>query len=144
MLFASAVAAVTWFAVGRGGVLCTSTLRHGANVHHAFVLVLVSGVVGALLLFSLRNRQRLSIVVMILGAATLVAALVLVGHDSARYLGSRQCDNGGLFSTKPIINTNFNDSLVYLYPLWGLPAAFLVWSGLRRFARPEQEREQQE
>jgi hypothetical protein len=127
MLFASVVAAATWSTFD-GGLFCTSTVHQGANINHAFGVVFLSGLAGSVLLLFVRKRRRLGGALLLLVAAAMLAGLVLVTVDSARYVALQDC--GFMSDTY----RRFNDTVYYLYALWGVPAAFLVWTAIRRFA----------
>jgi hypothetical protein len=124
LLFAALVAAAT-FAHFSGGLFCsTERQSSGANIEHALGLVFAGGVAVTFLLLFARTRPRLRTTVLLMGATVLIIAMVLVGLDSATFAEQRSC--GLLTSTETTIDAR----VYYLFPLWGAPAALLLWTAL--------------
>jgi protein-disulfide isomerase len=123
-LFAALVAAVTWGHL-EGGLLCTSDVRRGANIDHALGVAFLGGVTAPLLLLFVRKRRRIACAVLLLGAATLLGAMALATADSAHYAAVQYC---GLFDST---RSNLNESVYYLYFLWGASLGVVLWVARR-------------
>jgi Thioredoxin len=134
MLFTSIVAAVTWSHF-EGGLFCTSEVHQGANIEQAFGVAFLSGLAAPVLLLLVRKRRRLARAALLMGAAALLTALILVTIDSAQYAAVRYC---GLFSDT---RTRLNESVYYLYFLWGVPLGFLIWAAHGLVSRRDQPEE---
>jgi hypothetical protein len=119
VVFAALVAAHVYMHITGGLLFCTSERTHGANVERALGLAFYGGIAAALVIPLVRKRRRLLGAVLFLAAGTLAAAMVFVALDSATYVGTNSC---GLLETT---DTSVNDSLYYLFVLWGAPFAVL-------------------
>jgi hypothetical protein len=124
LLFAALVAAVTFLHFS-GGLFCSLEQQSsGANIEHALGVAFGGGVAVAFLLLFARQSPRLRATLLLTGATALIIGMVLVGLDSATFAEQRSC--GFMTSTVEAID----ERVYYLFPLWGAPAAFLLWTAL--------------
>jgi hypothetical protein len=79
-----------------------------------------------------RKRRRLLTIVLLLAAAGLAAAIALVAIDGARYVAERSC---GLIEVES--EAKFHDDVAFLYGLWALPLALLMWAAVRVWITPQ-------
>jgi hypothetical protein len=127
MLWAVFVAIVVWVAV----VFTFDTrtkLFVGANIERALRSAFLGLLLGLLAIGFVRRRRRLLSALLFLEAATLGAALVLVGLDRATYRARFTCDFLCFGPDKPYISTSH---VWYLYLLWGLPTVVLLSQAVR-------------
>jgi hypothetical protein len=95
----------------------------GANVNHATVIVVLSGVATLLVLPFFRKRRRAFGATLLFAASALFAGLVLVALDGFTY--KARITPEALFSAAGPTRTE-TDHLWFLLGLWGVPLALLV------------------
>ena len=126
MLFASAVAILTWAHLnGLLSLTCFAERLQGANINHGLVVALLAGLGGSISTVVVRRWPRIVTVILLLEIAALGVAIVFVANDSATYLANVSCVS--LLSDNYTASATSVSHVSYLYGLWGAPVVLLLW-----------------
>jgi hypothetical protein len=132
MLLASSVAIGTWLHLfPLFDFFCSTDFVHVENIRHGLNWALLGCVGGAVLVAFVRKRRRLLAATLLLVAATLIVAIAFVALDSATYQGSHSCGITGTPDVTPI-----RGHVYYLYVLWGMSVAVLLWAAAVPWIKP--------